>query len=256
MSKQSIQNHNYFGVYKTDHNASLKSDILVINSKFCDCQRDGGSLRMTAKLATVDDRILACMAGACDISDGSMSARGSSDKQRTGGMHLDCGYLSPYFVTDPERMEVAFENVYILIHEGKISSKTDLLPLLEQITKSGKPLFIIAGDVGGEALATLVVNKLRGTLQAAAVRAPGVGDQRTAMLEDMACLTGGKALTEGLGIQLKNLQISDLGQAKKVTIGKNNVVIECGIKYDPLWFEPDARIRPIGPTVACAIFAD
>ena len=121
-----------------------------------------------------------------------MIARGSSDKQQTGGMHLDCGYLSPYFVTDPERMEVAFENVYILIHEGKISSKKDLLPLLEQITKNGKPLLMIAEDVGGEALATLVVNKLRGTLQVAAVRAPSVGDQRTTMLEDIARLTGGK----------------------------------------------------------------
>jgi chaperonin GroEL (HSP60 family) len=211
---------------------------------------------MTAKLATVDDRILACMEDACDIGDGSMIARSSSDKQQTGGMHLDCGYLSPYFVTDPERMEVAFENVYILIHEGKISSKKDLLPLLEQITKSGKPLLIIAEDVGGEALATLVVNKLRGTLQAAAVRSPGVGDQRTTMLEDIARLTGGKAITEGLGIQLKNIRISDLGQAKKVTIGKNNTVIEGGVKYEPLWFEPEARIHPIGQTVACAIFAD
>ena len=252
MSKQSIQNQNYFGVYKTDHNTRLKSDILLISAKYCDCQHHGGSPRMTAKFANVDDRIL----DACDISDGSMIARGSSDKQQTGGMHLDCGYLSPYFVTDPERMEVAFENVYILIHEGKISSKTDLLPLLQQITKSGKPLLIIAEDVGGEALATLVVNKLRGTLQAAAVRSPGVGDQRTTMLEDIARLTGGKAITEGLGIHLKNIRISDLGQAKKVTIGKNNTVIEGGVKYDPLWFEPEARIHPIGQTVACAIFAD
>src|ERR1039457_2709123 len=159
---------------------------------------------MTAKLATVDDRILACMEDACDIGDGSMIARSSSDKQQTGGMHLDCGYLSPYFVTDPERMEVAFENVYILIHEGKISSKKDLLPLLEQITKSCKPLLIIAEDVGGEALATLVVNKLRGPLQVVAVRAPGSGAQRKSMLQEIALLTGGKAITEDLNIQLRN----------------------------------------------------
>lgn len=152
---------------------------------------------MTAKLATVDDRIMACMADACDIGDGSTITQGSSDKHQAGSMHLDCGYLSPYFVTDPERMEVAFENVYILIHEGTISSKKDLLPLLEQTTKSCKPLLIIAGDVGGEVLATLVVNKLRGTPQTAAVRAPGAGGQRTTVLQDIACLTGGKALTEG-----------------------------------------------------------
>jgi len=203
---------------------------------------------MTAKLATVDDRIMACMEDAWDISDGNTIAQSSSDKHQAGSMHFDCGYVSPYFVTDPERMEVAFENVYILIHEGAISSKKDLLPLLEQTTKSGKPLLIIAQDVGGEALATLVVNKLRGTLQAAAVRAPGVGDQRTTVLQDIACLTGGKYITEGLGIQLKNIQISDLGQAKKVTIGKNNTVIEGGVQYDPIWFEPEARIHPIGHT--------
>src|ERR1035438_9416356 len=211
---------------------------------------------MAAKLATVDARILARMEEAVTIRDGSIIPRSASDKPQVGGMQFDCGYLSPYFVTDPERMEVAFENVYILIHEKKISSMKDLLPLLEQITKSGKPLLIIAEDVGGEALATLVVNKLRGTLQAAAVRSPGVGDQRTTMLEDIARLTGGKAITEGLGIQLKNIRISDLGQAKKITIGKNNTVIEGGVKYEPLWFEPEARIHPIGQTVACAIFAD
>jgi chaperonin GroEL len=211
---------------------------------------------MAAKLATVDARILARMEEAVTIRDGSIIPRSASDKPQVGGMQFDCGYLSPYFVTDPERMEVAFENVYILIHEKKISSMKDLLPLLEQITKSGKPLLIIAEDVGGEALATLVVSKLRGPLQVAAVRAPGFGDQRKSMLQDIAVLTGGKAITEGLDIQLKNIQISDLGQAKKVTIGKNNMVIEGGVKYDPLWFEPEARIHPIGQTVACAIFAD
>jgi len=141
------------------------------------------------------------------------------------GMQFDRGYLSPYFVTDPERMEVAIENAYILIHEKKISSMKDLLPLLEQIAKGGKPLLIIAEDVEGEALATLVVNKLRGTLQVAAVKAPGFGDRRKAMLQDIAILTGGKAITEDLGIKLENVQISDLGQAKKITIDKDNTTV-------------------------------
>jgi chaperonin GroEL len=141
------------------------------------------------------------------------------------GMQFDRGYLSPYFVTDPERMEVALENAYILIYEKKISSMKDLLPLLEQIAKSGKPLVIVAEDVEGEALATLVVNKLRGTLQVAAVKAPGFGDRRKAMLQDIAILTGGKAITEDLGIKLENVQIQDLGQAKKITIDKDNTTI-------------------------------
>jgi chaperonin GroEL len=141
------------------------------------------------------------------------------------GMQFDRGYLSPYFVTDPERMEAALENAYILINEKKISSMKDLLPLLEQIAKSSKPLLIIAEDVEGEALATLVVNKLRGTLQVAAVKAPGFGDRRKAMLQDIAILTGGKAITEDLGIKLENVQISDLGQAKKITIDKDNTTV-------------------------------
>jgi chaperonin GroEL len=141
------------------------------------------------------------------------------------GMQFDRGYLSPYFVTDPERMESIQENAYILIHEKKISSMKDLLPLLEQIAKSGKPLLIIAEDVDGEALATLVVNKLRGTLQVSAVKAPGFGDRRKAMLQDIATLTGGKAITEDLGIKLENVQISDLGQAKKITIDKDNTTV-------------------------------
>jgi chaperonin GroEL len=141
------------------------------------------------------------------------------------GMQFDRGYLSPYFVTDPERMEAVLENCYILIHEKKISSMKDLLPLLEQIAKSGKPLLIVAEDVEGEALATLVVNKLRGTLQAIAVKAPGFGDRRKAMLQDIAILTGGKAITEDLGIKLENVQMSDLGQAKKVTVDKDNTTI-------------------------------
>jgi chaperonin GroEL len=141
------------------------------------------------------------------------------------GMQFDRGYLSPYFVTDPERMEVALENAYILIYEKKISSMKDLLPLLEQIAKGGKPLLIVAEDVEGEALATLVVNKLRGTLQVAAVKAPGFGDRRKAMLQDIAILTGGKAITEDLGIKLENVQIQDLGQAKKITIDKDNTTV-------------------------------
>jgi len=141
------------------------------------------------------------------------------------GMQFDRGYLSPYFITDPERMECGLENALILIHEKKISSMKDLLPLLEQIAKLGKPLLIIAEDVEGEALATLVVNKLRGTLQCAAVKAPGFGDRRKAMLEDIAVLTGGKAITEDLGIKLENVKIEDLGKAKKVTIDKDNTTI-------------------------------
>jgi chaperonin GroEL len=141
------------------------------------------------------------------------------------GMQFDRGYLSPYFVTDPERMECILEDVRILIHEKKISSMKDLLPLLEQTAKMGKPLLIIAEDVEGEALATLVVNKLRGTLQCAAVKAPGFGDRRKAMLEDIATLTGGKAITEDLGIKLENVKLEDLGRAKKITIDKDNTTI-------------------------------
>jgi chaperonin GroEL len=141
------------------------------------------------------------------------------------GMQFDRGYLSPYFVTDPERMECVLEDVRILIHEKKISSMKDLLPLLEQIAKMGKPLLIIAEDVEGEALATLVVNKLRGTLQCSAVKAPGFGDRRKAMLEDIAILTGGRAITEDLGIKLETIKMEDLGKAKKITIDKDNTTI-------------------------------
>jgi chaperonin GroEL len=141
------------------------------------------------------------------------------------GMQFDRGYLSPYFITDPDRMECALEDVRILIHEKKISSMKDLLPLLEGIAKAGKPLLIIAEEVEGEALATLVVNKLRGTLQCAAVKAPGFGDRRKAMLEDIATLTGGKAITEDLGIKLENVKLEDLGRAKKITIDKDNTTI-------------------------------
>jgi chaperonin GroEL len=158
------------------------------------------------------------------------------------GMQFDRGYLSPYFVTDPERMEASLENAYILINEKKISSMKDLLPLLEQIAKSSKPLLIIAEDVEGEALATLVVNKLRGTLQVAAVKAPGFGDRRKAMLQDIAILTGGKAITEDLGIKLENVQISDLGQAKKITIDKDNTTVVEGKGKHP---EIEGRVKEI-----------
>jgi chaperonin GroEL len=141
------------------------------------------------------------------------------------GMQFDRGYLSAYFVTDPERMEVVLENPVVLIHEKKISSMKDLLPVLEQVARLGRPLLIIAEDVDGEALATLVVNKLRGTLQAAAVKAPGFGDRRKAMLEDIAILTGGRAITEDLGIKLENIKLEDLGKAKKITIDKDNTTI-------------------------------
>jgi chaperonin GroEL len=187
---------------------------------------------MTAKLATVHDHILAGVEAAGGMGDGTIVPRSASDTPLAGFAQFDSGYLSPYFVTDPERMEVAFENAYILIHEKQIGSKQDLLPLLEQITKSGKPLVIVAGDVGGEALATLVVRNLHGPLQVAAVGTAGFGDQGERMLQSIASLTGGKAITEGLDTQLKNIKISDLGQAAKITIGKNNTVVEVGVAYD------------------------
>src|SRR5437667_2576242 len=141
------------------------------------------------------------------------------------GMQFDRGYLSPYFVTDPERMECLLEDAYILIHEKKIGVMNDLLPLLEQVVRAGKPFPVVAEEVDGEALATLVVNKLRGTLHCAAVKAPGYGDRRKAMLEDIATLTGGKALTEDLGIKLENIKLEDLGKAKKLVLDKDNTTI-------------------------------
>ncbi len=158
------------------------------------------------------------------------------------GMQFDRGYLSPYFVTDPDRMECALEDARILIHEKKISSMKDLLPVLEQIAKMGKPLIIVAEDVEGEALATLVLNKLRGTLQCCAVKAPGFGDRRKAMLEDIATLTGGKAITEDLGIKLENVKIEDLGRAKKVVVDKDNTtIVEGGGKAS----EIEGRVKQI-----------
>jgi len=144
------------------------------------------------------------------------------------GMQFDRGYLSPYFVTDPDRMEAVIEDPYILIHEKKVSNMKDLLPLLEQIARSGKPLLIVAEEVEGEALATLVVNKLRGTLNACAVKAPGFGDRRKAMLEDIAILTGGKAIMEETGIKLEGVRLDDLGRAKRVTVDKDNTTIVDG----------------------------
>jgi chaperonin GroEL len=141
------------------------------------------------------------------------------------GMQFDRGYLSPYFVTNPERMEVVLEDAVVLIHEKKLSVMKDMLPLLEQVARGGKPLLIIAEDLEGEALATLVVNRLRGTFACCAVKAPGFGDRRKAMLEDIATLTGGKAITEDLGIKLENLKLDDLGRAKKVVVDKDNTTI-------------------------------
>ncbi len=211
---------------------------------------------MTAKLATVDDCILARVEESAAGRGGSKLSPSASDKQRVRSLQFGCGYLSPYFVTDPERMEAVFENAYVLVHERKISSKKDLLPLLDQITKSGRPLLIISEDVGSEALATLVVNKLRGTLQVAAVRAPGSGGQRKRMLQDVARLTGGKAIIEDFDIPLGNIQISDLGQAKKITIDKNNTVVEGRIEFDQLPFKSGAFVHSNGHTSTAAILAD
>src|SRR2546426_44439 len=158
------------------------------------------------------------------------------------GMQFDRGYLSPYFITDAERMECVLEDAYILIHEKKISSMKDLLPILEQIAKLSKPLLIVSEDLEGEALATLVVNKLRGTLQTAAVKAPGYGDRRKAMLDDIATLTKGRSITEDLGIKLENIQIEDLGTAKKIVIDKDNTtIVEGGGKRSAI----EGRVKQI-----------
>ena len=151
------------------------------------------------------------------------------------GMQFDRGYLSPYFVTDADRMECVLEDAYILLHEKKVSSMKDLLPLLEQVAKSGRPFMIVAEDIEGEALATLVVNKIRGTLNAVGVKAPGFGDRRKAMLEDIAILTGGKVISEDLGIKLENVRLEDLGRAKKVTVDKDNTtLVEGGGKAEDM----------------------
>jgi chaperonin GroEL len=181
--------------------------------------------------ANNDEPIGAIIAGAMDKvgKDGVITVEEAKTMETSlevvEGMQFDRGYLSPYLVTDPERMEVVLEDPYILIHEKKISSLKDLLPVLERVAQSGTPLLVIAEDMEGEALATLVVNKLRGTLKVAAVKAPGFGDRRKAMLEDIAVLTNGQALTEDLGVKLENVKLEDLGRAKKVTIDKDNTTI-------------------------------
>ena len=168
-----------------------------------------------------------------------------TELQTVDGMQFDRGYLSPYFITDPDRMEAVLEDPYILIHEKKISNMKDLLPLLEQIARAGKPLLIIAEEVEGEALATLVVNKLRGTLNAAAVKAPGFGDRRKAMLDDIATLTGGKSIMEETGIKLEGVRLEDLGRAKRVTIDKDNTTIVDGAGTQK---SIEARIKQLART--------
>ena len=198
------------------------------------------------KLAKVE-HILAYAEGSGSIPHGSISSSSANEKPQAGEMQFDCGYLSPFFITDPERMEVAFENVYILVYPGKISSKKDLLPSLEEFTNNRKPLLIIAEDVEDAALATLVVKKLRGSLRVAAVSVPGLS-QRKSWLRDIAVLTGGKAIMEGLDTQLKNIQISDLGQAKKVIIDKNRTVIEGKPIYHQLCSSVPPKNYPVADT--------
>jgi len=211
---------------------------------------------MTAKPAPVDNCISAHAEKNCGNPNRSITPRKASVESQVGSMQFACGYLSPYFITDFERMEVVLENVYILIHEKKISAKKDLLPVLEQVTTRDKPLLIIAEDVVGEALATLVVNNLHGTLQVAAVKTPGSGDERKRMLQDIAHHTCGKAITERLAIQLYNLHISDLGQAKTVTIDTNNTVVEVLEKYEQPsvesepWVQSKAHTSPLPPSPA------
>jgi chaperonin GroEL len=187
---------------------------------------------MTAKRATPDECILARAEESITIRDSGTPSGGTDGKPEPGCMEFESGYLSPYFITDPERMEVAFENAYILIHEKKINSRQDLLPLLEQVSGTGKPLVIIAGDVGDDVLAALVVNKLRGPLQVAAVRVPSVSDRPTALLEGIALLTGGMAITGDLQIDLKDMRVSDLGRASKITIDNHRTTVEARGRCD------------------------
>ena len=210
-------------------------EVAVAEIKKLSCEVKGDMIAQVGTIsANTDKQVGSIIAEAMNKvgKDGVITVEESKTMETTleivEGMQFDRGYLSPYFVTDPERMECVLEDVRILIHEKKISSMKDLLPLLEQAAKSGKPLLIIAEDVDGEALATLVVNKLRGTLQCAAVKAPGFGDRRKAMLEDIAILTGGKAITEDLGLKLENVKLDELGSAKKVTIDKDNTTIISG----------------------------
>ncbi len=218
---------------------SLQRGILkaceAIVAKLAEISKEVSDSKEIAQVATVsanwDEEIGNIIAEAMDKvgKDGTITVEEAKGIETTlevvEGMQFDKGYLSPYFVTDAESMESVLENAYLLIHEKKISNLKDMLPLLEKVAKTGRPLLIIAEDVEGEALATLVVNKLRGTLNVAAVKAPGFGDRRKAMLEDIAILTGGRCVTEDLGIKLENIEISDLGEAKRVTITKENTTI-------------------------------
>ena len=218
---------------------SLQRGILeaskAIVAQLAEISKEVSDSKEIAQVATVsanwDNEIGGIIADAMDKvgKDGTITVEEAKGIETTldvvEGMQFDKGYLSPYFVTDPESGDCDLENAYILINEKKISNLKDLLPVLEKIAKTGKPLLIIAEDVEGEALAALVVNKLRGTLNIAAVKAPGFGDRRKAMLEDIAILTGGKCLTEDLGIKLENIELDDLGEAKRVTIGKEETVI-------------------------------
>ncbi len=222
------------GANPMDIKRGIEKAVEVITAELKKMKKDVGG-NMVAQVGTIsannDETIGKIIAEAMDKvgKDGVITVEEAKSMDTSldvvEGMQFDRGYLSPYFVTDPERMEVVLENPVILIHEKKISSMKDLLPVLEQVARLGRPLLIIAEDVEGEALATLVVNKLRGTLQAAAVKAPGFGDRRKAMLEDIAILTHGKAITEDLGIKLENIKMEDLGKAKKVTIDKDNTTI-------------------------------
>jgi chaperonin GroEL len=189
---------------------------------------------MTVQLATASDSILAHVEDASALRDSAIPPSGASDELQIDGLQFDCGYLSPYFITDPEHMEAAFENVYILVYEGTISSRKDLLPLLEQIARSGRPVLIIAEDITGEALATLVVKNLSGYLRVAAVRAPGLGDQRKSMLHDIVVFTGGNETAETFGIQLSDIQISDLGQAQWITVDQSHTCIAALGSRDPV----------------------
>jgi chaperonin GroEL len=218
---------------------SLQRGILeaskAIVAQLAEISKEVSDSKEIAQVATVsanwDKEIGGIIADAMDKvgKDGTITVEEAKGIETTldvvEGMQFDKGYLSPYFVTDPDSMDCNLENAYILINEKKISNLKDLLPVLEKIAKTGKPLLIIAEDVEGEALAALVVNKLRGTLSIAAVKAPGFGDRRKAMLEDIAVLTGGKCMTEDLGIKLENIELDDLGEAKRITIGKEETII-------------------------------
>jgi chaperonin GroEL len=222
------------GANPMDIKRGIEKAVEAITGELKHMKKDVGG-NMVAQVGTIsannDETIGKIIADAMDKvgKDGVITVEEAKSMETSlevvEGMQFDRGYLSPYFVTDSERMEVVLDNPVILIHEKKISSMKDLLPVLEQVARLGRPLLIIAEDIEGEALATLVVNKLRGTLQAAAVKAPGFGDRRKAMLEDIAILTGGRAITEDLGIKLESIKMDDLGKAKKVTIDKDNTTI-------------------------------